>query len=132
MLQQIPVTSMQNQSFQTTIVVNGQNVTLGIVLRFNEVAGYWVMTLSNPANNTLILDSIPLFADIYPAGNILGQYEYLGIGEWFLINVSGTTVDLPNINNLGTAYLLLVGNNLAATTLTLATTPTTPVPSTPP
>lgn len=130
-MQQIPISSLQNQSFQTTVVVNGNNVTLGIVLRFNEVAGYWVMTISNPTTNTVILDSIPLFADIYPAGNLLGQYEYLEIGEWYLVNVSGTTIDIPNSSNLGTDYLLLVGDNVTATTTTVSTTPGIYVPSTP-
>lgn len=131
MLQEIPVSNKQNQSFQTTVAINNANVTLGVVLRFNEVAGYWSMTLSNPTTNTVILDSIPLFADIYPAGNLLGQYEYLNIGEWYLVNVSGTTVDIPNSTNLGTSYILLVGDNKTAAISTLATTPTTPIPSTP-
>jgi hypothetical protein len=130
MLQQLPVTNLNNQSFQITLSINNQNITLAIALTYNYMAGNWEMTLTNPTSNTLILDSIPLFPGIYPAANILGQYQYLEIGQWYVLNVTGTTTPL-NDQNLGTDYLLVVSDNTSPSTVILATTPTTPIPDAP-
>jgi methyl coenzyme M reductase beta subunit len=111
MLQTIPVTSSPNQTLQTTLNINNKNITIGLTLRFNEMANYWVMTISNPSTNAIILDSIPLFSGIYPAGNLLQQFQYLAIGEWYVINVSGIPSDKPTSSNLGTDYILVVGDN---------------------
>lgn len=111
MLQTIPVTSSPNQTLQTTISINNKNITLGLALRFNTSSNYWVMTISNPATNKILLDSIPLFAGVYPSGNLLQQFEYLAIGEWYVINTSNIPSDIPTSSNLGTDYIMLVGDN---------------------
>jgi hypothetical protein len=111
MLQTIPLTNSPNQNLQTTVNINNTNVTFNLTVRFNEIANYWVLTIGNPSTNTIIVDSIPLFASIYPAGNLLAQFEYLGIGEWYIINVSNLPSDMPTSSNLGIDYTLVVGDN---------------------
>lgn len=111
MYQTIPITSSSNQVFQTTLTINSKNVTFNITIRYNEIAGYWVLTIGDSSTNTVLVDSIPLFASLYPAGNLLGQFEYLQIGEWYIVNISNIPSDIPTSSNLGVDYVLVVGDN---------------------
>jgi hypothetical protein len=86
-LQVIPLTTSPNQSYTIQIYVDGQTLTLNIDVRYNEMAGYWILTIKDASNN-LILDSIPMVTGSYPAANILKQYAYLKIGAWYIVNVS--------------------------------------------
>ena len=62
----VPLTAEPNQSFSVTLPINGENITLGLILRYNSAANYWVMSIHD-SNNTLILDSVPLVPGDYPA-----------------------------------------------------------------
>ncbi len=105
--QVIPLTTEPNQTFQTTLSVDGQNIILSLTIRYNEVAGYWVMTITDPATNIILLDSIPLITGAYPAANVLGQYAYLGIGSVYVIKASAVAMDYPDSTNLGTDFVLV-------------------------
>ena len=111
-LQKIPLDNSPNQNFQTTLTVDGRNITLNFHLSFNETAGYWVMTIIDPLTGSIILDSIPLVTGQYPAGNMLEPHSYLGIGSAFLINISGSPMDFPDDTNLGTDFVLLWGDTI--------------------
>ena len=108
MRQILPLTSDPNQTFQSTLTVDGKNITLGFKIIFNEVAGYWIMMILNPSTNVIILDSIPLL----PSMNILGQYSYLRIGSAYLINASHTQAEYPTDANLGTDFVLVWGDTV--------------------
>ena len=109
-LQMIPLDSSPNQTLQTTLTVDGRNITLGITLRYNEIASYWVMTVIDPPTNEIILDSIPLITGQFPAGNILAQYSYLGIGSAYILPTSKGGRDAPDSANLGTDFVLVWGD----------------------
>ena len=108
MKQILPLTSDPNQSFQATLSVDGNNITLSFKLYFNEVAGYWVMTIIDPSNSETLLDSIPLL----PSMNILKQYAYLRIGSAYLVNASQTQEEYPTDKNLGTDFILVWGDTV--------------------
>jgi hypothetical protein len=110
--QVIPVTSDANQSFPVTLSVDGGNITLQLAFRYNEVAGYWVMTIWDAQGN-LLLDSIPLVTGGYPAANLLCQNAYLAIGSAYVINVGNDPGDHPNASNLGSSYILIWGDTPA-------------------
>ena len=103
----IPLTSDPNQQFQITLSVDDSNRTLSFSLSYNEMAEYWIMAITDPAMNTVLLDSIPLVPGDYPAANILSQYAYFGIGSAYVIKASENTQDIPGANNLGTDFLLV-------------------------
>lgn len=107
----IPLTSAPNQSFVTTIPVDGKNLKLKLGISYNTAADYWVMSIYDVASNALILDAIPLVAGDYPAADLLSQYEYLGLGSAAIINVGDVSMDSPNSTNLGTDFLLVWGDN---------------------
>ena len=107
----IPLTSAPDQSFKCTIPVDGKNLKLKLRVRFNTLANYWVMSIYDSASNALILDAIPLLTGSYPAGDLLGQYKYLGLGRATIVNVGNSTMDSPDSTNLGTDFLLAWGDS---------------------
>lgn len=102
----MPLDNSANQTFEMTVNINGQNLTLNLELRYNEMAGYWVMTISD-VNNNLILDSIPLITP----GNFLQQYAYLAIGKAYVIPMTATTLDYPDNITLGSTFQLVWSDN---------------------
>ena len=111
-LQQIPVNSNPNNTFSTTVFVDGKNLVLSFFLRFSEVAGYWLMDVGNADTGLPLLASIPLVPGRTPAGNILGQYTYLGIGSAFVVPNGTPTEDWPSEYTLGTDWALLWGDTI--------------------
>ena len=108
-LQVVPLTSSPNQQFETTLQVDGSALTLGMMLRWSDMAGYWVLTIFNSAGD-LVVDSIPLITGWYPAANILCQYGYLKIGSAYIINKGNSASDYPGVNDLGSNFVLLWGD----------------------
>lgn len=103
-----------NQTLTTSLNVDGVVTDYQLTLRYNEVAGYWVMSVSDAAGN-LILDSIPLVTGNAPAGNILGQFAYLGIGSAYIINAGGVKFpEYPNNIDLGSDFVLIWGDTPTA------------------
>ncbi len=102
----VPVTSDPNQSLRIALAVDGNTLTLAFAFRFNEIAQYWTMTISDATGN-LLRDSVPLVTGSYPAGNLLAQDGHLAIGSAFLLNVSGSPEDYADSTNLGSDFLLV-------------------------
>lgn len=103
----IPLTSDPNQTLKTTVSVNGQNKSLQLDIRYNDIAGYWIMKVTDLSTGTVLLDSMPLLCGLYPASNLLGQYAYLGIGSAYVIKASDIAADSPDDTNLGTDFFLV-------------------------
>lgn len=106
----IPLTSDPNQKLSVTLPINNINLTLNLTVRYNTVANYWVMTIADK-DNDLILDSVPLITGGYSAADILGQYQYLGIGSAYIVNVGNSALDYPDDTCLGTDFVLVWGDN---------------------
>lgn len=135
-LQQIPLTNSPNQSFTVQLQVDGRPLSLNLTVKFNEMAGYWILSISD-VNNRLLIDSVPMITGGYPAANILQQQRYLAIGSWYIVNVSNiipntvsgvgygqgfygfggyggesglSGIDFPDDTNLGIDFQLWVGD----------------------
>src|ERR1039457_6822506 len=85
----VPLDNSPNQNFQVTVNVNGK------------------MTISDTLGN-IVLDSIPLITGVWPAANLLRQFQYLGIGSVYILNASGPIpgLDYPNNTDLGSDFVL--------------------------
>ncbi len=110
MLQLLPTTSSPNQTFNTTLQINGENVALDFAIRWNKMGRYWVMTVKDDEGNILI-DSLPIVNGEDLAANLLSQFDSLEIGSLWLVNVSGSTLDRPDNKTLGTDFLLVWDDN---------------------
>ena len=108
-LQEIPITSDPNQKFQCSLTIDGINRLFQFSFRFNEMAGYWVMTVSDPMTGAYIIDGVPLIPNNDPDRNILSQYAYMRIGSAYVVNVSSVE-EYPTSSNMGTAFKLIWGD----------------------
>jgi hypothetical protein len=107
-MQRVPLDNSPNQTFRVTLNVDGKSLTLNLSIRFNSMAGYWVMTIWDASGN-MLLDSIPLLTGEWPAANLLAQYGYLKIGSAFVIS-NGAPIDYPDSTTLGNQFELWWGD----------------------
>jgi hypothetical protein len=98
MLQKVSIPIAPNQSFPVSLNVDGNALTLNLTISYNEMAGYWVMSIAD-VNNNLLVDSVPMICGAYPAANLLQQQRYLAIGSAFIVNVSNTNESSANSGN---------------------------------
>lgn len=103
----IPLTSDPQQSLKTAVSIGGENKTLQLDIRYNDIADYWVMKITDPATGEILLDSIPLVTGQYPAANILRQFGHLGLGAAYVIKAGNAAMDYPDDTNLGTEFMLV-------------------------
>lgn len=106
----IPVTSKPNQTMQCTLTIDGKNITLKLGFRYNEIAQYWTMTVTEPNSNKILLDSIPLITGKPRAENILAQHAYLGIGSAYVVKTGNVPYDIPLAEDLGANFDLVWGD----------------------
>lgn len=113
MSQIIPLTSSPNQSLSVNLQVDGAPLTLELQLNWNEMAGYWMLAISDAAGK-LLVDSLPLLTGWYPAANVLAQFGYLKIGSLFILNEGTSSFeDYPLRNDLGSNFVMLWGDTAA-------------------
>jgi hypothetical protein len=100
-------------------MVDGANITLILGLNYNEIAGYWVMSIADSRNNPLVA-SIPL---------LCGGYTVLNV---HLLSGS-TAATLTSIQSAITNYLngLQIGEEVTQSALYAAAMAVTPNLSSP-
>lgn len=110
---EIPLTTEPNQSFKVSIPVDGRNIELKLDIRYNTIAEYWIMTVTDSLTDKILIDSLPLLTGQYPAANLLEQYSHLRIGSAVIVNTSTIDIsDEPNDKNLGSDYVLIWGDTI--------------------
>lgn len=102
----IPITSQPNNTFSCKVPVDNLNITLTFTVSFNEVAGYWSISVSD-SNGRKYIHNLPLV----PGQNILEQYEYMGIGSAYVVANEQTDEEWPNSTNLGSIWTLIWGGS---------------------
>jgi hypothetical protein len=106
----VPLTTNPNQTFQISLAINGGVTRLTLSIYYNEMANYWCMDITDVNGNPL-LASVPLITGVWPAANLLEQYQYLNIGSAYILSL-GDPNDYPNANSLGLTFLLLWSDNV--------------------
>jgi len=103
---QIPLTPSPNQTFTSTIPVDGEKLKLFFFLRYNTEQKCWEMDLKDSDNQDLI-HSLPLVCGL----NLLEQYSYLNIGSAYIVKLNPNLMeDNPNEFNLGKDFVLVWGD----------------------
>lgn len=103
----IPLNSQPNQSFRITIPQGETNLALEMYVYWNEIAQYWQLNLRDLITDTQLIYGLPLLFSNTPAENILGQFQYWGIGSAYLIPISENLDGEPTSDQLGTDYVLI-------------------------
>lgn len=111
MISIIPLTPIPNQKFRVKIPMTGRNVPLNIELRYNELSQYWTMNVSD-IDGKYLIKQLPLI----PVGveqniNILEQYEYLDIGNAYILPAQIVTKQWPDSATLGVQWYLYWGDD---------------------
>ena len=103
----IPLTLDPDQNFKCTIPVNNLNLSLFFRVRFNTIANYWTLSVSDSKGNILI-DNIPLVTGV----DLLGQFGYMGIGSAMIINTGNASTDSPIDTNINSEFVLMWGDTI--------------------
>jgi hypothetical protein len=107
----VPLSNAPNQSMTVNLSINDSSLLLQLTCNYNEMLQYWVMGISDTNGNNILSD-IPLLTGVYPASNILSQYQYLNIGSACVLDVSNDDVrDYPKSDDLGIGFVLLWSDN---------------------
>lgn len=102
----IPLTTSPNQSFTSTIPVDGKKIKFNFFMRFNTEQKVWEMDIMDSSKNPLV-NSIPLVCGC----NLLEQYGYLKIGSAYIVKTDvNIKADRPNEYNLGSTFILVWGD----------------------
>lgn len=104
----VPLTSSPNQTFTSSIPIDGKAIKFYFFLRYNTEQKCWQMDLSD-SNKTPLITSVPLIGSL----NILEQYSYLNIGSAYVVKVDPNIADdRPNEYNLGKDFILVWGDTV--------------------
>lgn len=108
-MQILPLTPSPNQTFQAVLSIDGANRTLQFFIRWNDMAEYWTMKITDPITSMVLLDSIPMVTGDDPVANLLEQYSYLKIGSAYLINLGSSSANSSD-TDLGSKFILVWGD----------------------
>ncbi len=103
----IPVTNQPNQTFQVPIPRETQNINLQFYFAWNDIAGYWMLSIFNLDTNTGMVQNVPIVTGTYPVFDIMRPYQYLDIGHCYLAKLSSVQRDAPNAEDWGTNFALI-------------------------
>jgi hypothetical protein len=107
----IPISNQPNQSFEITLPQTGANLTLGFFVYWNRISGYWQMNITDVASDTELLTALPLLRGQGFYQNLLAQWDYLNIGQLFIIPLSSAVNDSPGLDDWDTNFTLVWGPN---------------------
>ena len=100
----IPLDSSPNQSFKITLPFDSYNRPIDFELYYNEIIGYWLLSIFDPATGKALICNVPLI----PGTDLLGQYQHLELGHLIIANVGETNFKYwPAKTNLGVLWKLI-------------------------
>jgi len=110
----VPLTTEPNNTFVCSIPIDGQNRRLSFMFRYNSIAKYWTMRVSDPNERRVLIDSLPVLIGRYPSANLLEQHVHLGIGSATVVQIGPPTEsENPDDTTLGTNFYLMWGDTIA-------------------
>lgn len=105
----VPVNNQPNQSFRITIPQDTTNITLELFIYWNRIAEYWQMTITNALTGIELINGLPMLTGRDPVQNLLGQWDYLNIGQAYVIPVVEDAADYPGVEDWGSDFILVWG-----------------------
>lgn len=108
----LPITPSMNQNLTCTLPVGNKNITLDFSLTYNELGGYWFMSIAEHETGETLIASLPLLPGEYPSANLLAQHDYLNIGVVVLASVNGEN-SMPTFDSLGKEHIVVWSDNVS-------------------
>lgn len=106
----VPLDGRPNQTFETSVLVDGVVRRFRIRLFWDWLAGYWHITITDPVTGADHLTAIPLITGAYPVANLIEQYAYMGIGSLWVVPVGNQAEDWPGLETVGSGFILAWGD----------------------
>ena len=107
----VPLEPYPDQIINITIEVYGVNTPYRLRVTYNEIGKYFAMSVADGITGAMLTDSVPLVTSGGGGADILGQYEYKGIGEAYVIETADDAIGkIPDTVTLGNKYLLCWGS----------------------
>lgn len=107
----VPIYNSDNQIFTITVEVGGTNIGLTIDLRYNSEGDFWHMDVSDATTGAMLLAAVPLVTGEYPAADLLGQFQHLGIGSAVIMKLTdGIEADYPGLDDLESNFAFIWGS----------------------
>ena len=105
----IPVNNTPNsiQTFKLTLDGGKRNINIKLKLRYNDLLSDWTAAIFNNSTGELLIDNMPLVCGV----DLLGQYQYLGLGHAFIMPTTETTLMMPDNKTLGSTFILCWGDS---------------------
>jgi hypothetical protein len=95
----VPITNDPNQLFSCVVPNGSTNLNMGFYITWNGIANYWMMTI--------YLNAIELISNLPMVNiNLLGQYQYLNIGQAYIVPLTKIAESYPGINDWSTNFIL--------------------------
>ncbi len=98
----VPLRGIPNNSTTYRLPIDDQNISLTLRLTYNEIAGYWMMDLTNE-DGQMLVSGLP----VIPAQNILEQYRYMQIGSAYVLPKSKVEDQWPGYESLTSDWYLV-------------------------
>lgn len=113
MLNKINIKSAPNQTFTTTLNVNGKNTTYLFLFSYRDKIGYWTMSVSDYESGKKILTNVPLLRinDGKADFDLFKQFAYKLIGSLFLVKEFEVDGDSPDFVTIQEKFSLVWGDN---------------------
>lgn len=108
----IPLTNSPNQSFSSTIPVGNENIEFEFYLSYNDVAGYWMLTLTKSETQEILFSELPLLCSFIYYNNMVTQLSYKNFGSIYITVIQDKEkASMPDDQNIGSSYIMLWGDN---------------------
>lgn len=101
-------TPFVTQDFKITLKNRTINKNIKLVTYYLDLYDAWLADIYDNATDECLVTAVPLVCGV----NILGQFDYLGLGEAFIESVSdSTTLEHPDNKTLGSEFVLIWGDD---------------------
>lgn len=103
----IPLTNAPDSTQDFKITIGNENKHIKLVLRYLDRFNVWIADIYDYPTDVPLVCCHPFVL----GENILSQYDYLGIGEAYIVNQYPTDLQQPDNTTLGNTFLLVWGTN---------------------
>lgn len=108
MYYKIPINTAPGASYGFRISLKGNTINLDvrIILHYLDMYDFWTMDVYNDLTKEPLVLNVPLVMGL----NLLGQYEYLDVGEAYILNDKNSDLMHPDNVTLGNDFILVWGD----------------------
>ena len=103
----VPLDTTPEQEIDITLDMGDEALDLTLHLTYNTEGDFWRMDIRRQEDDEILIANLPMLTGEYPAADLLGQFQYLGIGSAVILKLSDDVIsDYPDLESFGTEFAL--------------------------